>query len=1195
MRNPSACPIVIAARNRGVALVVVLSMLTLITALVVGFLCRAGFERASAANYGATMATRQIADTTVNIVQSQINQATTRGFGYVWASQPGAVRVFNPSGSLDKVYRLYSATSLTTSNAADLASDAPSNGDWVNAPAVWVDINAPSVPHSGSQSYTYPILDVRNPVGSGTVSIDGFALQNPPGTTAIQAAPMPVRWLYVLRGGQIIAPDPGANGKVVTFNQAVVQPTKDNPIIGRTAFWTDDESCKINVNTAGDGTFWDTPHFSATDEINRAKYQPSAGEFQSYPGHPATTTLKPLFSALGIDTSVTAAGSTSGLFRILPRYNDDYGSKLGKTMPSQTPSPKTDRLYSGPGEILFTPARDQSGVTRAQLEAAKFFVTTHSRAPELNLFGQPRIATWPVSSKDDTDHRTPVDRLIAFCSTIKGLPYYFARTDSRSPTTDISTIPRNNDLLNYLDHLTSLNVPGVGGSFDLKYGASERRQILTEIFDYIRCMNLQDSTLLDANQYATRDPATNPGQNYGLGQVVPSKMASWKTQGFGRFCRPTEFSMIFVGVGAGAGATSSGTATPVLAAQASVVGYTGSLGNRIPANNTIAVQAFLVMNVFDPSHGWSPHYPCFRVEVSGLDGFKLSNQSLGFSGTGNFVTKLNVPPLHSRAYGGAMDWRNTLGNYKLSQNLGSYNFYSKIIEVPTSGGTMKLKGGALTVKLFDNNSDLITTGTVNFASPNYDKDGNILEVSLPVPSLANHRLIGVGDINNAPATNASPDVVDRFGKGVLNDNDYYKTLVEPSDVVYGVILGANVGDYRLLARDNVPSTYFVSHPSVGATGTSRGYGWDGYVKDFANYQRGTLLPGSVSVNRQPLVPATVKGAYVGGTSTIPGDWDNGFATCLDGPYINKPDEGTLYKANANSVPYFTTDYGYAELGGTFFSANRQVPSAVMFGSLPTGVISEKPWQTLLFRPGPKDHPGSATPKDHYLLDLFWMPVVEPYAISEPFSTAGKVNLNYQIVPFTYIKRNTALRAVLSSEQVAVVGKMPGTYARSVTGSARLGLNLDETNGTLRQFTERFTNNELFRSATEICDIYLVPSNKTWASDDAARADWYSDAFQFVGDNTRERPYANIYPRVTTKSSVFRVYYNTQSLQNTSANPAVWNEDKGSITGEYRGSTTIERYLNPAATGIPDAATALDTNSLEGSYRWRVVEHSQFAP
>ena len=50
------------------------------------------------------------------------------------------------------------------------------------------------------------------------------------------------------------------------------------------------------------------------------------------------------------------------------------------------------------------------------------------------------------------------------------------------------------------------------------------------------------------------------------------------------------------------------------------------------------------------------------------------------------------------------------------------------------------------------------------------------------------------------------------------------------------------------------------------------------------------------------------------------------------------------------------------------------------------------------------HPGGENPPDHLFLDLFWMQVVEPYAISEPFSTAGKVNLNYQMLPFRNIRR-----------------------------------------------------------------------------------------------------------------------------------------------------------------------------------------------
>ncbi|NBV25571.1 MAG: hypothetical protein EBS05_27140, partial [Proteobacteria bacterium] len=107
-----------------------------------------------------------------------------------------------------------------------------------------------------------------------------------------------------------------------------------------------------------------------------------------------------------------------------------------------------------------------------------------------------------------------------------------------------------------------------------------------------------------------------------------------------------------------------------------------------------------------------------------------------------------------------------------------------------------------------------------------------------------------------------------------------------------------------------------------------------------------------------------------------------------------------------------------------------------FGSLPTGVIRNQPWQTLLFRPQ-AGHPGEGTPTsgppytsppDHLLMDLFWMPVIEPYAISEPFSTAGKVNLNYEMAPFSYIRRATALHAVFKSQEPLLIptNALPGS-------------------------------------------------------------------------------------------------------------------------------------------------------------------------
>src|SRR5687768_410506 len=89
--------------SRGVALVIVLAMLVLLSALLVAFMSTATTERASSyANAGATSA-RQIADSTVSLVISQIRDATSQASSgnsqpdenVVWASQPGAIRTFS--------------------------------------------------------------------------------------------------------------------------------------------------------------------------------------------------------------------------------------------------------------------------------------------------------------------------------------------------------------------------------------------------------------------------------------------------------------------------------------------------------------------------------------------------------------------------------------------------------------------------------------------------------------------------------------------------------------------------------------------------------------------------------------------------------------------------------------------------------------------------------------------------------------------------------------------------------------------------------------------------------------------------------------------------------------------------------------------------------------------------------------------
>jgi hypothetical protein len=171
------------------------------------------------------------------------------------------------------------------------------------------------------------------------------------------------------------------------------------------------------------------------------------------------------------------------------------------------------------------------------------------------------------------------------------------------------------------------------------------------------------------------------------------------------------------------------------------------------------------------------------------------------------------------------------------------------------------------------------------------------------------------------------------------------------------------------------------------------------------------------------------------------------------------------------------------------------------------------------------------------------------------------------------------------------------------GVARQSLNLSETTGTLRQFVAKFSAYSVFKAAAEICDVYLVPQSESWTTDSQAQTTWYGSNYALVGDNTRERPYADIYSRLTTKSNSYTVYYRVQTLKNSASTPTSWTEGTGAITGEFRGSTTIERYIDPNLT-IPDYAGAYTSASALSAapsldsptyYKWRVVENNRFAP
>ena len=101
----------------------------------------------------------------------------------------------------------------------------------------------------------------------------------------------------------------------------------------------------------------------------------------------------------------------------------------------------------------------------------------------------------------------------------------------------------------------------------------------------------------------------------------------------------------------------------------------------------------------------------------------------------------------------------------------------------------------------------------------------------------------------------------------------------------------------------------------------------------------------------------------------------------------------------------------------------------------------------------------------------------------------------------------------------------------------------------------------------------------------------------TGDNTRERPYANLYAKLTTKSNTFNVHMRVQVLRKrtgSTVNAAEWNEDLDTVVAEHRGSALIERYVDASDPNLPDFATKTDA-TLDNYARFRIVSTNKFAP
>ncbi|MBX7211639.1 MAG: Verru_Chthon cassette protein A [Verrucomicrobiaceae bacterium] len=557
--------------RRGLALISVLAMVTLATVIVLALFSVSDSEFKASKVYAGGNAARQFADTAVNVTIGQIRSATilstTPSAARIWASQPGAIRVYRQNGTFWEGFKLYSDSQMVvqgTPNGDALISQDTPDSNWDTTPDRYVDLNEPVIRagQGGGIEEFFPIADPRASAGSPTFKkVEGFSYSAvaPSGQTVNGVVvsgsedslrlPMPVEWLYVLKDGSV-----GTVGATNEWIGVATAPTADNPIVGRVAFWADDECSKLNINTASEPGYWAVPTFFHERDKGWVDSPPAMNECQRFPGHPATVALSTVLYSSGDSTKprfldtytssgdlaikesiydvvpkIASGGSHDGTSVFIKDDADDEtveGRVQHKNKSSYVAIVPADgiseRLYASLDEFMFSQkwsgvARQENlftltNITPSVLEKTRFFMTAHSRAPELNIFGRPRIAMWPVP--DDSlgkEFRTGYDGAVAFVATLGNTgstnTYYFSRKNADTALQDIGHdaggskgLQRNLNLMsNYLDKLMTTTFPG-GSSFATKYGADssgqmDYRQILVEIFDYIRCTNLYDSFL----------------------------------------------------------------------------------------------------------------------------------------------------------------------------------------------------------------------------------------------------------------------------------------------------------------------------------------------------------------------------------------------------------------------------------------------------------------------------------------------------------------------------------------------------------------------------------------------------------------------------------------------------------------------------------------------------------------------------
>jgi Tfp pilus assembly protein PilX len=319
--------------SHGAAVVIVLAFIVIITILIVGLASSMRVDRPAANSHLEKTRAAIYAQTGVENVLATLNQYTT-GSSY-WISQPGQLVVGTPSDdtstTVDERTVLKITVPLYSGTATITATDAQFASPNLNVP-MWRDPD------------THLITDRADPAD------------------ASQTVSMKVGWIYVTQDGQaskVLRYNAASNANAAEWidNPDYNHNTKTNPIVGRYAYWTDDESSKVNYNLAWKRSTSGTP----------------GNTFP--PGHPTKVDLTAL------------SGITSNMADAIHGYlvsGTNYSTLLHGFFNTPGDARQVDTVCSG---------------VAAALQNNKFEVTHYNHDPDTTFFNLPRIVLTTQKSR----------------------------------------------------------------------------------------------------------------------------------------------------------------------------------------------------------------------------------------------------------------------------------------------------------------------------------------------------------------------------------------------------------------------------------------------------------------------------------------------------------------------------------------------------------------------------------------------------------------------------------------------------------------------------------------------------------------------------------------------------------------------------------------------------------------------------